>query len=181
MAPERLNQAINKLPQDTQCWAELRYGQNLLTDSDIHNPGTLVNFHQRERVAFHEEGHASLARALGWTVLLETVVPDGSSLGMTKAAPNSSKTPDQLILDAIAISAGGEAAEEMLGVSDHSGCGFDRGKQRYLASIFLLITGSRGSVDSVISGQKSRARSFLGSIGLYTHQQNSMTLLRACA
>lgn len=134
---------------------------------------------ERLPVAFHEEGHAVVAGSLGWSVLLRTVIPEGNALGLTKVSPNLAKSKENLILDAIAISVGGEMAEEMCGVEDHSGCGSDRFKQRILAAFYIRLTGSIRTVGEVVSEQQSRARSILSSIGSTMHGERSFSLLRA--
>jgi hypothetical protein len=176
---ERLDSTLHRIPVAIRGWAEKRYSQGLLRNHELGNPNTLVFFYERENVAIHEEGHAQVARALGWTILVELV--ESSKTGQTKTSPNTSKGINQLILDAIAISAGGELAEDMCNISDHSGCGYDRGKQKFLASLLILLTNSQEGVDSVIGSQRNRAKSLLGEFGIFTHQQNSMALLRACA
>ena len=134
---------------------------------------------ERIPVAYHEKGHGGVARYIGWGVGLETVVPQGNSLGRTAAVPNSSKSEEELLLDGIAIAAGGEEAENMCGIEDHSGCGSDRFRQRLLAKLYISLTGSIRSIGSIISEQRGRARGILECIGLGEHKRRSMILVRA--
>lgn len=159
-------------------WARDRFKNGLITFEELHNPQRMEKFESLEPVAFHEEGHAGMARFLGRTVNLVKVF--NSTSGVTLVSSPSELSP-QGLKDNIAISAAGEMAEEMNGITDHSGCGFDRGKQRFLARILQIITGTARSIGSIISEQRSRASSVLSEIGFGAHMQRSMSLVRACA
>lgn len=160
-------------------WADTRFKEGLLQEQDLEQPDNLVAFNLREPVALHEEGHAAVAKSRGWGVDFKTVIPEGNTLGLTKVTPDTSKSQDELILDAIAISAGGEAAEEVCGIYDHRGCGSDRFRQRFLANLYIRLTGSIRNVSEILSEQRSNARGILGSIGMGVHRRASMRFLRA--
>ncbi len=162
-------------------WAKERYQQGLLTKQDLQKPDFLIIAEQREPVAAHEEGHAIVARGLRWGVNFETVIPNGNTLGLTEVSPAAGKSQPELILDSIAISIGGQAGEELTGITDHSGCGSDIFKQNFLADLYIRLTGSIRSVGAIISEQTSRARSYIGSFGEFNHRQRSLSLVRACS
>jgi hypothetical protein len=175
----RILEVSKRLSSSVLSWTENRYKQGLLFDYEIDNPDLLNLLYDREDVAFHEVGHELAGRSVGWTLISETVKADGNRRGSTMMLPNRSRSEPQLLLDAITVSAGGEMAEDMCNIHDHSGCGSDRFKQRYLARIYQLMTRTTESMDSIIGSQKSRARALISSYGFGYHLKRSFQLNRA--
>lgn len=170
MNKEILLDRLKILPTMTFEWVERKHKDGLLSDDDLLKlPETLVLYHRRFPVGIHEIGHYLMAKIYGWFTKLVTVIPNGNSAGSTEATPSPTMDQTEVRKEAIGVSAGGEMAEDIAGIDDHSGCGYDRSKQRMLAS---------GGLNSFLSEQRSKARSYLGSIGLGRIEEEAMHLVR---
>lgn len=114
---------------------------------------------QVKRVAWHEQGHAIVARAVGALVHKITVIPEGRSLGHCISSL-SNFTGESALLRRMAICYGGKAAEELMGITDHSGCAADIATARRCAeTISHCYHQGKISIDYYISEALSWARS----------------------
>lgn len=170
--------ALNYLDPSTKGWAFKRHELGILSDSELQRTADLKIWQEREPVAIHEEGHVAVARYFRWSLILKSVIPDGNTLGVTKTTPNPSTPESDVVLQAISVSAAGEVAEESFGLS-HDGCGFDRGRQRWLGALYKRLTGTLQSVESIVDHQRSKARSIIGGIGETFLRNNAMKLAKA--
>lgn len=78
----------------------------------------MINDEEKKVVAYHEAGHALVARLLPNTDPLQkvTIIPRGRSLGITEQIPESERynLKKQYLLDRIAVALGGRAAERIV-------------------------------------------------------------------
>jgi cell division protease FtsH len=99
--------------------------------------GTVINLDEKKIIAFHEAGHALVAKLLPGTdpVHKVTIIPRGLALGLTWQLPLEDKHlySREFILNNIAISLGGRAAEELALKSVSTGAGSDLQKATEMA------------------------------------------------
>jgi len=78
----------------------------------------ILNDKEKERVAFHEAGHALMACLLDHAdpVSKVTIIPRGRSLGVTEQLPEEERAnlPQSYLLDRIAVMLGGRVAEKLV-------------------------------------------------------------------
>lgn len=167
-----IEEKLARLPEDMRDWAkeglEIPGG---LKKEELDNRPFLDYLHSRWAVGGHETGHEHMAKVEDWFVDGISITPEGNTLGYTRIIPNPNHSTEKIFTSRIAICYGGEAAEEILGIYDHRGCGSDRAQARY-AQAFLGRAG-------VISEQRSYAHSSVGSFGRRYFSQKAWGLVRA--
>ncbi len=91
--------------------------------------GTVMSEHERELTAYHEAGHAIVARSLPGTdpVHKVTIIPRGLSLGMTQQLPEEDRytLSREFLMKRLAIAMGGRAAELLVFGQETTGAGQD--------------------------------------------------------
>ena len=125
--------------------------------------------------AIHELGHKFTARFNGWHVPFISVVPEGNTLGLTKAVPEKISTKFRFLKEKIALFFGGMMAEEKFDHSDHSGCGSDMGQANHAANVLALNFG--GSPFRYLDEGKANARASVGSVSYSDFEDEAEDLM----
>lgn len=116
----------------------------------------LMSEEERRVTAYHEAGHALVARALPHTdpVHKITIMPRGRALGYTMVLPDDDRysiTRNQL-LDKLAYSLGGRAAEELIFHDPSTGASDDIEKATSLARAMVTQYGMTESIGAIKLG-----------------------------
>lgn len=166
------------LSPELQTWAMEGYELGAIRKDELFR-NNVVQLRSEFETANHENGHAAVARALGWDVVSISIVRDGNTLGVTKAVPGTAKPMDQLLLDKMAICFAGMAAESISGNNDHRGCGSDMAQVNNLASILsrVFYNGAYSPGD-LIQSQYSRAQGIMRDLGNKELNNRSWWLLQ---
>ena len=133
----------------------------------------LMNDDERRVTAYHEAGHALVAHALPHTdpVHKVTIMPRGRALGYTMVLPDEDKysTTRNQLLDQLAYSLGGRAAEELIFHDPSTGASNDIEKATALARAMVTQYGMTESIGAIKLGGGS-TEPFLGRD--YGHQRD---------
>lgn len=125
----------------------------------------LMSEEERRVTAYHEAGHALVARALPHTdpVHKVTIMPRGRALGYTMVLPDDDKysTTRNQLLDQLAYSLGGRAAEELIFHDPSTGAANDIEKATNLARAMVTQYGMTEGIGAIKLGGDSTAP-FLG-------------------
>lgn len=133
----------------------------------------LMSEDERRVTAYHEVGHALVARALPHTdpVHKVTIMPRGRALGYTMVLPDEDRysvTRNQL-LDQLAYSLGGRAAEELIFHDPSTGASNDIEKATSLARAMVTQYGMTEAIGAIKLGADS-SQPFVGRE--YGHQRD---------
>jgi cell division protease FtsH len=133
----------------------------------------LMSEEERRVTAYHEVGHALVARALPHTdpVHKVTIMPRGRALGYTMVLPDEDKysTTRNQLLDQLAYSLGGRAAEELIFHDPSTGASNDIEKATALARAMVTQYGMTEAIGAIKLGADS-SQPFLGRE--YGHQRD---------
>jgi cell division protease FtsH len=133
----------------------------------------LMSEEERRVTAYHEAGHALVARALPHTdpVHKVTIMPRGRALGYTMVLPDEDKysTTRNQLLDQLAYSLGGRAAEELIFHDPSTGASNDIEKATALARAMVTQYGMTEAIGAIKLGADS-SQPFLGRE--YGHQRD---------
>lgn len=133
----------------------------------------LMSEEERRVTAYHEAGHALVARALPHTdpVHKVTIMPRGRALGYTMVLPDEDKysTTRNQLLDQLAYSLGGRAAEELIFHDPSTGASNDIEKATALARAMVTQYGMTETIGAIKLGGDS-TQPFLGRE--YGHQRD---------
>ena len=125
----------------------------------------LMSEEERRVTAYHEAGHALVARALPHTdpVHKVTIMPRGRALGYTMVLPDEDKysTTRNQLLDQLAYSLGGRAAEELIFHDPSTGASNDIEKATALARAMVTQYGMTEAIGAIKLGGDS-TQPFLG-------------------
>ena len=128
---------------------------------------------ERRVTAYHEAGHALVAHALPHTdpVHKITIMPRGRALGYTMVLPDEDKysTTRNQLLDQLAYSLGGRAAEELIFHDPSTGASNDIEKATALARSMVTQYGMTEAIGAIKLGNDS-AEPFMGRD--YGHQRD---------
>ena len=120
---------------------------------------------ERRVTAYHEAGHALVARALPHTdpVHKITIMPRGRALGYTMVLPDEDKysTTRNQLLDQLAYSLGGRAAEELIFHDPSTGASNDIEKATALARAMVTQYGMTEAIGAIKLGSDS-SEPFMG-------------------
>jgi cell division protease FtsH len=120
---------------------------------------------ERRVTAYHEAGHALVAHALPHTdpVHKITIMPRGHALGYTMVLPDEDKysTTRNQLLDQLAYSLGGRAAEELIFHDPSTGASNDIEKATALARAMVTQYGMTEAVGAIKLGSDS-SQPFMG-------------------
>jgi cell division protease FtsH len=121
----------------------------------------LMSEEERRVTAYHEAGHALVARALPHTdpVHKITIMPRGRALGYTMILPDDDKysTTRNQLLDQLAYSLGGRAAEEFIFHDPSTGASNDIEKATALARAMVTQYGMTEAIGAIKLGSDSSA------------------------
>lgn len=121
----------------------------------------LMSEEERRVTAYHEAGHALVARALPHTdpVHKVTIMPRGRALGYTMVLPDDDKysTTRNQLLDQLAYSLGGRAAEELIFHDPSTGAANDIEKATNLARAMVTQYGMTEEIGAIKLGGDSTA------------------------
>ena len=133
----------------------------------------LMSDEERRVTAYHEAGHALVAHALPHTdpVHKVTIMPRGRALGYTMVLPDEDKysTTRNQLLDQLAYSLGGRAAEELIFHDPSTGASNDIEKATELARAMVTQYGMTEAIGAIKLGGGA-SEPFLGRD--YGHQRN---------
>jgi cell division protease FtsH len=133
----------------------------------------LMSDDERRVTAYHEGGHALVAHALPHTdpVHKVTIMPRGRALGYTMVLPEEDKysTTRNQLLDQLAYSLGGRAAEELIFHDPSTGASNDIEKATELARAMVTQYGMTEAIGAIKLGGGA-AEPFLGRD--YGHQRD---------
>ncbi len=144
-----------------------REGQKLITNRNIdeaidrvmagpQRKSHLMSEEERRVTAYHEAGHALVARALPHTdpVHKITIMPRGRALGYTMVLPDQDKysTTRNQLLDQLAYSLGGRAAEELIFHDPSTGASNDIEKATALARSMVTQYGMTEALGAIKLG-----------------------------
>lgn len=128
---------------------------------------------ERRVTAYHEAGHALVAHALPHTdpVHKITIMPRGRALGYTMVLPDEDRysTTRNQLLDQLAYSLGGRAAEELIFHDPSTGASNDIEKATALARAMVTQYGMTEAIGAIKLGSDS-AEPFMGRD--YGHQRD---------
>jgi cell division protease FtsH len=121
----------------------------------------LMSEEERRVTAYHEAGHALVALALPHTdpVHKITIMPRGRALGYTMILPDDDKysTTRNQLLDQLAYSLGGRAAEELIFHDPSTGASNDIEKATALARAMVTQYGMTEAIGAIKLGSDSSA------------------------
>ena len=121
----------------------------------------LMSEDERRVTAYHEAGHALVARALPHTdpVHKITIMPRGRALGYTMILPEDDRysTTRNQLLDQLAYSLGGRAAEEFIFHDPSTGASNDIDKATALARAMVTQYGMTEAIGAIKLGSDSSA------------------------
>jgi len=161
-----------------------REGEKVITDRHLdeaidrvmagpQRKSRLMSEEERRVTAYHEAGHALVARALPHTdpVHKITIMPRGRALGYTMVLPNDDKysTTRNQLLDQLAYSLGGRAAEELIFHDPSTGASNDIEKATALARAMVTQYGMTEAIGAIKLGSDGSAP-FMGRD--YGHQRD---------
>jgi cell division protease FtsH len=133
----------------------------------------LMSDEERRVTAYHEAGHALVAHALPHTdpVHKVTIMPRGRALGYTMVLPDEDKysTTRNQLLDQLAYSLGGRAAEELIFHDPSTGAANDIEKATALARAMVTQYGMTSAIGAIKLGGGS-TEPFMGRD--YGHQRD---------
>ena len=133
----------------------------------------LMSDEERRVTAYHEAGHALVAYALPHTdpVHKVTIMPRGRALGYTMVLPDEDKysTTRNQLLDQLAYSLGGRAAEELIFHDPSTGAANDIEKATSLARAMVTQYGMTSAIGAIKLGGGS-TEPFMGRD--YGHQRD---------
>jgi cell division protease FtsH len=119
---------------------------------------------EKERVAFHEGGHAVLAYVLPWAdpLLKVSIIPTGLALGVTQQLPMEERHiyPREYIEDSLAVRMGGRVAEKIIYGDLSTGASDDLQRNTELARKMVREWGMSESIGPMAWG--SQGMVFLG-------------------
>ena len=133
----------------------------------------IMSDEERRVTAYHEAGHALVAHALPHTdpVHKITIMPRGRALGYTMVLPDDDKysTTRNQLLDQLAYSLGGRAAEELIFHDPSTGASNDIEKATALARAMVTQYGMTETIGAIKLGSDS-SEPFMGRD--YGHQRD---------
>ncbi len=114
--------------QDQVCMADLEEAKDKVLMGTARR-SIVMNEHERELTAYHEAGHAIVAKSLPGADPLHkvTIIPRGLSLGMTQQLPSEDRytASKSYLLNRLTILMGGRVAEMLTFGEESSGAGQD--------------------------------------------------------
>jgi cell division protease FtsH len=153
-----------------------RYGKDKVTMSDFEfakdkvmmgaeRKSMVISLEERRNTAYHESGHALVARLLPGSDPIHkvTIIPRGMALGLTQQLPVDEKHtyPKQYLLNNITILLGGRAAEELILNEFTTGSGNDIERATNLARKMVCEWGMSEKMGPLSYGKKEE-QIFLG-------------------
>ncbi|HEX7534089.1 MAG TPA: ATP-dependent zinc metalloprotease FtsH [Syntrophales bacterium] len=153
-----------------------RYGKDKVAMSDFEfakdkvmmgaeRKSMVISMEERKNTAYHESGHALVARLLPGSDPIHkvTIIPRGMALGLTQQLPVDEKHtyPKQYLLNNITILLGGRAAEELILNEFTTGSGNDIERATNLARKMVCEWGMSDEMGPLSYGKKEE-QIFLG-------------------
>ncbi len=125
----------------------------------------VISIEERKNTAYHESGHALVARLLPGSDPIHkvTIIPRGMALGLTQQLPVDEKHtyPKKYLLNNITILLGGRAAEELILNEFTTGSGNDIERATNLARKMVCEWGMSDAMGPLSYGKKEE-QIFLG-------------------
>ncbi len=131
----------------------------------VERKSMVISDEEKRNTAYHESGHALVARLLPGTDPIHkvTIIPRGRALGLTQQLPEDEKHtyPKKYLLNNIAILLGGRAAEELILKDFTTGSGNDIERATNLARKMVCEWGMSEAMGPLTYGKKEE-QIFLG-------------------
>ncbi len=131
----------------------------------VERKSMVISDEEKRNTAYHESGHALVARLLPGTDPIHkvTIIPRGRALGLTQQLPEDEKHtyPMKYLLNNIAILLGGRAAEELILKDFTTGSGNDIERATNLARKMVCEWGMSETMGPLTYGKKEE-QIFLG-------------------
>ncbi len=131
----------------------------------VERKSMVISDEEKRNTAYHESGHALVARLLPGTDPIHkvTIIPRGRALGLTQQLPEDEKHtyPKRYLLNNIAILLGGRAAEELILKDFTTGSGNDIERATNLARKMVCEWGMSEAMGPLTYGKKEE-QIFLG-------------------
>jgi cell division protease FtsH len=131
----------------------------------VERKSMIIPYEERRNAAYHEAGHALVARMIPGTDPIHkvTIIPRGRALGLTQQLPIDEKHtyPRDYLLDNITIMMGGRAAEELVLKHQTTGAGNDIERSTEIARKMVCEWGMSEKIGPLAYGQKEE-QIFLG-------------------
>ena len=131
----------------------------------VERKSMVISDEEKRNTAYHESGHALVARLLPGTDPIHkvTIIPRGRALGLTQQLPEDEKHtyPKRYLLNSIAILLGGRAAEELILKDFTTGSGNDIERATNLARKMVCEWGMSEAMGPLTYGKKEE-QIFLG-------------------
>jgi cell division protease FtsH len=125
----------------------------------------IITLEERKNTAFHEAGHALVARLIPGSDPIHkvTIIPRGRALGLTQQLPIDERHtyPKEYLINSITILLGGRAAEQLVLVHETTGAGNDIERATKLARKMICEWGMSDKMGPVNYG-KDEEHIFLG-------------------
>ena len=137
----------------------------------LERKNSAINERERRVIAYHEAGHAIVARLLPETDQIHkiTIIPRGIALGLTQQVPIEERYTYSLIylLNRIKVLLGGRIAEKIIFNHFSTGAANDIAAATDIAERLVCEWGMSGILGSV--SYRRRHKQFLGNIEIETH------------
>ncbi len=131
----------------------------------VERKSMIIPLEERRNTAYHESGHALVARMLPGTDPIHkvTIIPRGRALGLTQQLPLDEKHtyPKAYLLNNITIMMGGRVAEELVLHHQTTGAGNDIERSTEIARKMVCDWGMSDKIGPLAFGQKEE-QIFLG-------------------
>ncbi len=131
----------------------------------VERKSMIISDEEKRITAYHESGHALVARLLPDTDPIHkvTIIPRGMTLGLTQQLPMDEKHtyPKEYLLNNIAILMGGRAAEEIILDMQTTGAGNDIERASDIARKMVCVYGMSEDLGPLTFGKKEE-QIFLG-------------------
>jgi len=131
----------------------------------VERKSMVISDEEKRNTAYHESGHALVARLLPGTDPIHkvTIIPRGRALGLTQQLPEDEKHtyPKKYLLNNIAILLGGRTAEELILKDFTTGSGNDIERATNLARKMVCEWGMSEAMGPLTYGKKEE-QIFLG-------------------
>jgi cell division protease FtsH len=125
----------------------------------------IISDDEKRTTAYHESGHAFVARLLPGTDPIHkvTIIPRGRALGLTQQLPADERhtSPKKYLMNTVAILLGGRAAEELILYDFTTGSGNDIERATNLARKMVCEWGMSAEMGPLTFGKKEE-QIFLG-------------------
>jgi len=156
--------AAARASRDRVCMSDFEFAKDKVL-MGTERKSMIISDEEKRTTAYHESGHAYVARLLPGTDPIHkvTIIPRGRALGLTQQLPVDERHtyPKQYLMNVIAILLGGRAAEELVLQDFTTGSGNDIERATNLARKMVCEWGMSEDMGPLSYGKKEE-QIFLG-------------------